>query len=101
MLSRLVEAGDDLALPPAVMTFDPHPREFFAPASAPPRLSSLRDKLEHFAAFGAKRAYVARFDGGLAGLSPNEFIDQMLVRRLGIRWVLVGEDFRFGKGRAG
>jgi len=45
MLSRLVEAAEDLALPPTVLTFDPHPREFFAPGSAPPRLSTLRDKL--------------------------------------------------------
>ena len=101
MLSRLVEAADDLSLPSAVMTFDPHPREFFAPAAAPPRLSSLRGKLEHFASVGIKRAYVARFDARLAALSPIEFIEQMLVQRLGVRWVLVGEDFRFGKGRAG
>jgi len=101
MLSRLTEAADDLALPAAVLTFDPHPREFFARASAPPRLSTLRAKLERFAAHGVERTYVARFDARLAGVSADEFIEQVLVRRLGVRWVLVGEDFRFGKGRAG
>ena len=101
MLSRLVEAADDLALPSAVMTFDPHPREFFARESAPPRLSSLRAKLERFAAYGVKRAYVARFDAGFAGLAPIEFIEKVLMQRLGVRWVLVGQDFRFGKARAG
>ena len=101
MLSRLIEAADDLALPPAVLTFDPPPREFFARESAPPRLSSLRAKLERFAAHGVARTYVARFDGRLASLPPEPFIEDVLVRRLGARWLLVGEDFRFGKGRAG
>ena len=101
MLSRLGEAADDLALPSAVLTFDPPPREFFAKASAPPRLSSLRDKIERFRTCGIARVYVARFDGRLAALAPETFIDDVLVRRLGVRWLLVGEDFRFGKGRAG
>jgi riboflavin kinase/FMN adenylyltransferase len=101
MLSRLTEAAEDLALPSAVLTFDPPPREFFAPGSAPPRLSPLREKLERFSGFGIERTIVARFDRQLAGLTPSSFIDDVLVRRLGVRWVLVGEDFRFGKGRAG
>ena len=101
MLSRLVEAAEDLALPSAVLTFDPPPREFFGKASAPPRLSSVRDKIEAFAAHGVARTYVARFDGRLASLDPQAFIDGVLLARLGVRWVLVGEDFRFGKGRAG
>ena len=101
MLSRLVEAADDLALPSAVLTFDPPPREFFAKATAPARLSSGRDKVEQFAARGVARTYVARFDGRLAALEPEAFIDAVLVRRLGVRWLLVGEDFRFGRGRTG
>ena len=101
MLSRLVEAAEDLGLPSAVLTFDPPPREFFAKASAPPRLSSVRDKIEAFAAHGVARTYVARFDARLASLDPQSFIDGVLLSRLGVRWVLVGEDFRFGKGRAG
>jgi riboflavin kinase/FMN adenylyltransferase len=101
MLSRLTEAAEDLALPSAVLTFDPHPREFFAPGSAPPRVSSLRSKLEAFAEFGVAKTVVARFDSRLAALSPDEFIADVLVRRLDVRWVLVGEDFRFGKGRSG
>jgi len=101
MLSRLVEAADDLALPAAVLTFDPPPREFFAKSTAPARLSSLRDKIEQFASRGIARTYVARFDGRLASLEADVFIDAILVRRLGARWLLVGEDFRFGKGRSG
>ncbi len=101
MLSRLIEAAEDLALPPAVMTFEPHPREFFAHESAPPRLSTLRAKVERFAELGVDRVYVARFDAKLAALTPDVFIEDVLVRRLGTRWLLVGEDFRFGKGRSG
>ncbi|MDQ2964124.1 MAG: bifunctional riboflavin kinase/FAD synthetase [Pseudomonadota bacterium] len=101
MLNRLVEAAQDLGLPPAVLTFDPHPREFFARETAPPRLSTLRGKLELFAKLGIARAYIARFDARLAKLTAEQFIDDALVRALGTRWVLVGEDFRFGRGRSG
>jgi riboflavin kinase/FMN adenylyltransferase len=101
MLSRLTEAADDLGLVPAVLTFDPHPREFFGPDTAPPRLSTLRAKFERFAALGVDRVHIVRFNAEIAGLSPRVFIDEILVRRLHVRWRLVGEDFRFGKGRAG
>jgi riboflavin kinase/FMN adenylyltransferase len=101
MLQRLTEAAQDLELPPAVLTFDPHPREFFAKDAAPPRLSSVRGKLEQFAARGIAEVYIARFDARLAGLTAEEFIAKILVERLGTRWVLVGDDFRFGRGRAG
>jgi riboflavin kinase/FMN adenylyltransferase len=101
MLARLCEAAEDLRLPSAVMTFDPHPREFFAPDAAPPRLSTTRTKLDLFRAFGVSRCYVARFDARLAGLSADAFVDDVLVRRVGVRWVLVGDDFRFGRGRSG
>jgi len=101
MLARLIEAAEDLALPPAVLTFDPPPREFFARDKAPPRLSTLRAKIEQFRAHGVAHTFIARFDARLSSLSPETFIDEVLVRELRVRWVLVGEDFRFGKGRAG
>jgi riboflavin kinase/FMN adenylyltransferase len=101
MLTRLCEAAEDLRLPSAVLTFDPHPREFFAKNAAPPRLSRLRQKLELFRAFGVATTIVARFDERLAAMTPEIFIEDVLVRRLCARWVLVGDDFRFGKARAG
>jgi riboflavin kinase/FMN adenylyltransferase len=101
MLGRLIEAAEDLALPPAVLTFDPPPREFFARDKAPPRLSTPRTKIEQFRACGVAHTFIARFDARLASLSPETFIDEVLVRKLGARWVLVGEDFRFGKGATG
>jgi len=101
MLARLAEAAEDLSLTPAVLTFDPHPREYFAKDNAPARLSTLRGKIEAFRHFGVGRTIVARFDRSLASLDAETFVDDVLVRRLGARWVLVGEDFRFGRGRAG
>jgi riboflavin kinase/FMN adenylyltransferase len=101
MLSRLSEAAEDLALPSAVLTFEPHPREFFARESGPPRLSTLRDKHVRFASLGVARVHVARFDASLAKLSAEEFIDRILVRTLKVGWILVGDDFRFGHDRVG
>jgi len=101
MLARLIEGAEDLRLPPAVLTFDPHPREFFAPDKAPPRLSSLRARLDVFRALGVERTIVARFDARLAALTPEAFVRDVLERALDARWVLVGDDFRFGKGRGG
>ncbi len=101
MLARLVEAADDLALTPAVLTFDPPTREFFAGAAAPPRLATLRTKIAQFEEHGVERIYIARFDARLAALTPEAFVTDVMVRRLGVRWVLVGEDFRFGKRRTG
>jgi riboflavin kinase/FMN adenylyltransferase len=101
MLARLIEAAEDLRLPPAVLTFDPHPREFFSPSSAPPRLSTLRSKLALFRAYGVTTTFVARFDARLASRTADEFVTQILERQLHVRWLLVGEDFRFGRGRMG
>jgi riboflavin kinase/FMN adenylyltransferase len=101
MLTRLVEAADDLQLAPAVLTFNPHPREFFAGSDAPPRLSNLRSKLDLFRRYGVAMTWVARFDARLAALGAEQFIDDVLVRALDARWVLVGDDFRFGHGRRG
>jgi riboflavin kinase/FMN adenylyltransferase len=84
-----------------VLTFEPHPREFFSPDKAPARLTRLRDKLELFAAAGLDRVHVVRFDAGFGALSAERFVEDVLVRRLGMRWLLVGRDFRFGAQRAG
>ena len=101
MLARVTEAASDLRLAPSVLTFDPHPREFFARDGAPARLSSLRAKLEHFAIAGVARVYVMRFNAAIAALSAQEFIERILRLRLRVRWILVGDDFRFGNDRRG
>ncbi|MEP6941822.1 MAG: bifunctional riboflavin kinase/FAD synthetase [Betaproteobacteria bacterium] len=101
MLARVTEAASDLRLAPAVLTFDPHPREFFARDRAPARLSTLRAKLEHFSAAGVARVYVMRFNAALAALTAHEFIERVLRLTLRVRWILVGDDFRFGNDRRG
>ncbi|MBM3344029.1 MAG: bifunctional riboflavin kinase/FAD synthetase [Betaproteobacteria bacterium] len=101
MLEELTRASTRLGLPSCVMTFEPHPREFFAPDQAPVRLTSLREKLELLAAHGVARAHVCRFNYALASITAQDFIERILVKGLNIRWLQVGDDFRFGARRAG
>jgi riboflavin kinase/FMN adenylyltransferase len=101
MLARLNEVARERGLPTCAMTFEPHPREFFAPDQAPTRLTSLREKLELLAAHNLAMTFVCRFDYRFAQTPADEFVERMLVRGLGVRHVLVGDDFRFGARRSG
>jgi riboflavin kinase/FMN adenylyltransferase len=101
MVAWLEAAAAERKLAACVMTFEPHPRELFTPADAPARLTSLRDKVEQLDALGVDRVYVCRFDARFARQSPEAFVHDVLVQRLGVRWLLVGDDFRFGAKRAG
>jgi riboflavin kinase/FMN adenylyltransferase len=101
MLERLRAAARARGVPACVMTFEPHPREFFAPDQAPTRLTSLREKLEALAALGVERALVCRFDYDFARVAADAFVERYLVQGLAARWVLVGDDFRFGARRQG
>ena len=101
MLARLRETAGRMGLPACAMTFEPHPREFFAPDRAPARLTSVRDKLELLASEGIERTYLCRFDYGFAQITAEDFIEEKLVTGLGVRHVLVGDDFRFGARRSG
>ncbi len=101
MLARVIAVARDRGLAASVLTFEPHPRELFAPASAPTRLTSLREKLELLACHGVDHVHVQRFSRAFAALSPDEFVERALAHLLGARWVLVGEDFRYGAKRAG
>ena len=101
LLARLTAAAAKAGLPAAVLTFEPHPREFFAPQSAPPRLSTLREKLELLADDGVELTYVCHFNARFAGLSAEVFIERVLVGALRVRHLIVGDDFRFGTRRSG
>ena len=101
MLAELKRAAGRLGVPACVLTFEPHPREFFAPDQAPVRLTSLREKLELLAGNGMDRVHVCRFNYRFAQIAAEDFIERVLARGLGARWVLVGDDFRFGARRAG
>jgi riboflavin kinase/FMN adenylyltransferase len=84
LLKKLIETAKTKYLISAVMTFEPHPREFFSSDTAPTRLSSLREKLEHFAEAGIENIYVCRFNQGFAKLSPQQFMQIILRARCGL-----------------
>jgi riboflavin kinase/FMN adenylyltransferase len=101
LIERVTAKARELSVPSCALTFEPHPREFFAGPRAPARLTRLRDKLELLAAAGVERTHIARFDARFAALDAERFIDEVLKKWLGVRWLLVGHDFRFGARRAG
>ncbi len=101
LLKKLTETAKALNLTSAVMTFEPHPREFFTPESAPARLCSIREKLEYFESAGIDRVYVCRFNQRFAKVTAAEFMQNILREALNAQAVLVGEDFRFGAKRTG
>jgi riboflavin kinase/FMN adenylyltransferase len=106
MLALLTNEARHRRVPSCVLTFQPHPRDFFAvrnghPELAPARISTLRDKLGELERCGIDQVVVLRFDDALAQATPEQFIDQVLTHGLGARYVLVGDDFVFGARRAG
>ena len=101
MLTRLKEAATRLGLVSCVMIFEPYPREFFTPDQAPTRLTSLREKLELLAELRVERVQVCHFDFNFASISAEDFIARILKRGLAVRWIIVGDDFRFGALRTG
>ena len=106
MLALLKSEAQQRGVPSCVLTFEPHPRDYFAklhqkPELAPARVGTLRDKLDDLAKAGVDQTIVLPFDARLANQSPQDFIQQVLQDGLGARYVLVGDDFRFGKARAG
>ena len=106
MLSLLRGEAQQRGVPSCVMTFEPHPRDYFAavthnPARAPARVGTLRDKLIDLAQCGVDQTVVLPFDARLADLAPQDFIDRVLRQGLGASYVLVGDDFRFGARRSG
>ena len=101
LLKKLTQTAQELNLKAAVMTFEPHPREFFTPESAPARLCSMREKLEFFADADVERVYVCAFNRHFAKISAEDFMQRILRESINAEAVLVGEDFRFGAKRAG
>ena len=106
MLALLRAEAQRRRVPSCVLTFEPHPRDYFAKSlqqagHAPARVGTLRDKLEGLAQCGVDQSIVLPFNAHLAAQSPDSFIRTVLVQGLGVRYVLVGDDFRFGAKRAG
>ena len=106
MLALLKNEARHRGVPSCVMTFEPHPRDFFAqqhqkPELAPARIATLRDKLNELAACGVDQCVVLPFDTAFASQQPQDFIEEVLLKGLGAKYILVGDDFRFGAKRAG
>ncbi|MDD2915849.1 MAG: bifunctional riboflavin kinase/FAD synthetase [Gallionella sp.] len=100
LLNELRATAQARGLSTAVVIFEPHPREFFTPQQAPARLTNLREKLELFASMNIDRVHVCRFNAQFAQMGAADFI-HALHEKLSAKFVLIGDDFRFGSGRAG
>ncbi len=106
MIALLRSEAAHRSVPSCVLSFEPHPRDYFAalagkPDLAPARIATLRDKLTELERCGVDQAIILPFNAKLASLSPQAFIDDVLLRGLSAKYVLVGDDFRFGAERAG
>ena len=101
LLARLVEVAKAKKLTPAVMTFEPHPREYFTPLNAPSRLCNLREKLEYFIDAGVEKTFVCAFNRRFSAITAQMFMDETLRKKMQVDTILVGEDFRFGAKRIG
>jgi riboflavin kinase / FMN adenylyltransferase len=106
MIALLKSEAAHRGVPSCVLTFEPHPRDYFAkllakPELAPARIATLRDKLTELQSCGVDEVVVVPFNAAFAGQSPQAFVDDVLVGALGARYLLVGDDFRFGAKRAG
>ena len=101
LLQGLRKEGQARGLPVVVMIFEPQPLELFAGDKAPARLTRLRDKLRYLAECGVDYVLCVRFDQRFAALTAQAFVGDLLVKRLGVQFLAVGDDFRFGAGRQG
>ena len=101
VLRSLIEKGRELGLPTTVILFEPLPREFFSPLESPPRLMSFQEKVTALRDLGIDRVLRIRFDRKLSDVSADDFLKRVFVDGLGVRYVVVGDDIHFGKGRKG
>jgi len=101
VLAQLAEQARSRRLPVTLITFEPQPREYFMPEVAPPRLTRFREKLEVLQHCGIDRVVCLRFDDRLANLVPDVFIQRILLDGLDVRYLVVGDDFRYGRARSG
>ena len=101
VIGQLAERGQAMRLPTLVVLFEPQPLEYFSGQEAPPRLTRLREKLRALSRYSVNRVLCIRFNDRFAAMSAEAFIEKVLVRGLGVRYLVVGDDFRFGRGRKG
>ena len=101
VIQKLAEQGEKLGLPAVIMVFEPQPLEFFLHDNAPSRLTRLREKIIHLVDTPIDELLIARFDQNFADNDPEQFIKEILVDALNVKYLVVGDDFHFGKARRG
>ena len=101
VLGQLAEQGARMGVPTTVVTFEPHPREYFSRGGVPPRLTRFRDKVQVLQRYSVDRLVVLHFNRALAAMNAELFIQRLLVDGLAVRYLVVGDDFRFGWERRG
>lgn len=101
LITEAARAGARLGAPTGVITFEPHPRRYFQPDAPPFRLTLAEEKARILASHGVKLLHQISFDQALSAMPAEDFVTQVLAEGLGIRHLVIGEDFRFGKGRGG
>ncbi|WP_325893813.1 bifunctional riboflavin kinase/FAD synthetase [Grimontia sp. NTOU-MAR1] len=101
VLRRVVEKAREFGLPSTVMLFEPQPRELFSGENAPARLTRLRDKYVQLSKLGVERLVMVNFNAKFASITPHDFVHRLLAEQLGVKFLVVGDDFRFGAKRQG
>lgn len=99
LIKKLIAESKKRNLTPSVMTFEPHPKEFFISENAPSRLTTLREKLEFFLDYGIEKVFVCAFNQKFSNISSEAFMGQILKEQLKVQLLIVGDDFRFGSKR--
>ena len=101
VIKHLLEKSAELAVPSVIIVFEPLPREYFSPLEAPARIMSFREKFVAMEALGVDRLMRVRFNEGLRNMSAQRFLEDIFVDGLGVRHIVLGDDFRFGNDRQG
>lgn len=101
IIKQLIEYSTKTGLPGVVITFEPYPMEYFSPETAPARLTDFRQKIEMFDAMQVDHIICLRFNHSLASMTARTFVEELLVKKINIRGLIVGNDFRFGNNREG
>ncbi len=101
VIGQLAEKANDLCLPTTLITFEPQPQEYFAPQASPPRLMRFREKMQALHRYTVDRVLCLAFNDMLAQMPHTQFIEDILIKGLGLRYLVVGDDFRFGRNREG
>lgn len=101
ILDRLIHCAKERNLPSAVMFFDPHPEEIFRPDEAPARLSRFRDKINFLRSYGIEKLILVKFSRTFSQMSHEHFVQDILINKLAVKHLIVGDDFHFGYKRQG